>query len=146
MPAHLSLTYVLMPYWDDLLTNQGPSEGIYTSVTGIAPNRIFNVEWRAITDEGNNPVDFEARLYEGIKQFSFIYGTVVSGGSGATVGVQRGTGSQFTQFWCNMVILPRGLQLIFTQYTCGPVTPTATPVCTGVGAYHYWDARGRKPA
>ena len=38
--------YTIFPYWDDLyLVNGG--FGIFTSISGSAPNRIFNIEWRA---------------------------------------------------------------------------------------------------
>ena len=38
--------YTIYPYWDDLtLVNSG--FGIFTSISGNAPNRIFNIEWRA---------------------------------------------------------------------------------------------------
>ena len=38
--------YTIFPYWDDLyLVNSG--FGIFTSISGTAPNRIFNIEWRA---------------------------------------------------------------------------------------------------
>ena len=38
--------YAILPHWDDLYTlNAG--FGIFTSVCGTAPNRIFNIEWRA---------------------------------------------------------------------------------------------------
>ena len=38
--------YTIFPYWDDLyLVNAG--FGIFTSISGTAPNRIFNIEWRA---------------------------------------------------------------------------------------------------
>jgi hypothetical protein len=38
--------YTIYPYWDDLyLVNSG--FGIFTSISGTAPNRIFNIEWRA---------------------------------------------------------------------------------------------------
>ena len=38
--------YSIYPYWDDLyLVNGG--FGIFTSISGTAPNRIFNIEWRA---------------------------------------------------------------------------------------------------
>src|SRR5439155_16209059 len=38
--------YTIYPYWDDLyLVNSG--FGIFTSISGSAPNRIFNIEWRA---------------------------------------------------------------------------------------------------
>src|SRR5206468_514690 len=37
--------YTIMPYWGDLYTlNAG--FGIFTSVSGTPPNRIFNIEWR----------------------------------------------------------------------------------------------------
>lgn len=36
-------------FWDDLYTTDAANgEGIYTSVTGVSPNRIFNVEWRTV--------------------------------------------------------------------------------------------------
>jgi hypothetical protein len=38
--------YSIYPYWDDLyLVNAGFA--IFTSISGTAPNRIFNIEWRA---------------------------------------------------------------------------------------------------
>src|SRR5207247_509090 len=41
-----SHNYTIMPYWGDLYTlNAG--FGIFTSVSGTPPNRIFNIEWRA---------------------------------------------------------------------------------------------------
>jgi hypothetical protein len=46
LPTSTNLGVTFMPHWDDLWTlNAG--EGIYTSVSGIAPNRILNIEWRA---------------------------------------------------------------------------------------------------
>ena len=42
-PTH---NYSIFPHWDDLyLVNSG--FGIFTSISGTAPNRIFNIEWRA---------------------------------------------------------------------------------------------------
>src|SRR5437016_11226356 len=39
---------LIAPYWDDLYTGDiATGQGIFTSVTGTAPNRIFNIEWRA---------------------------------------------------------------------------------------------------
>ena len=42
-----SRTYIVFPYWDDLRTDINSGDGIFTSITGSAPNRIFNIEWRA---------------------------------------------------------------------------------------------------
>ena len=56
--------YTIFPYWDDLyLVNSG--FGIFTSVSGTAPNRIFNIEWRAQYFPGSGSANFELRLYEG---------------------------------------------------------------------------------
>ena len=65
----------ICPYWDDLyLVNSG--FGIFTSVSGTAPNRIFNIEWRAQYFPGSGSANFELRLYEGQCRFDVIYGTV----------------------------------------------------------------------
>ena len=50
--------------------------GIFTSVSGTAPNRIFNIEWRAQYFPGSGSAGFELRLYEGQCRFDVIYGTV----------------------------------------------------------------------
>ena len=66
--------YTIFPYWDDLyLVNSG--FGIFTSVSGTAPNRIFNIEWRAQYFPGSGSANFELRLYEGQSRFDVIYGT-----------------------------------------------------------------------
>src|SRR5437660_7220380 len=117
---------LISPHWDDLLTNSTGS-CIFSSTTGTAPNRIFNLEWRATLFTGGGSVNFELRLYETTGEIDFVYGTVTNSGSSATVGVQRGTGPQVTQFSCNTASLSSGLQLAFTQPTCGTATPTNTP-------------------
>ena len=65
--------YSIYPYWDDLyLVNSG--FGIFTSISGTAPNRIFNIEWRAQYFPGSGSAGFELRLYEGQTRFDVIYG------------------------------------------------------------------------
>ena len=60
----LTHNYTIYPYWDDLyLVNSG--FGIFTSISGTAPNRIFNIEWRAQYFPGSGSANFELRLYEG---------------------------------------------------------------------------------
>jgi plastocyanin len=71
-------------------------------------------------------VDFEVNLYEGQSRFTVTYGTVSGNGVGATIGVQRGTGVQFTQYSCNTASIAAGMQLNFNQVPCGTPTPTAT--------------------
>jgi hypothetical protein len=93
-----SHTYVVLPYWDDLFTvNSG--FGIFTSVSGSAPNRIFNIEWRAQYYPGSGNANFEVRLYEGQSRFDVIYGALTNGNTSATAGVQKV--SDFDQYFCN---------------------------------------------
>ena len=74
LPAVGTHNYTIYPYWDDLyLVNSG--FGIFTSVSGTAPNRIFNIEWRAQYFPGSGNAGFELRLYEGQTRFDVIYGT-----------------------------------------------------------------------
>ena len=84
----LTHDYTIFPYWDDQLTN-GAGEGIFTSVSGSAPDRIFNIEWRTHYFNGSGTANHELRLYEGQSRFDVIYGTVSQGNTGATAGVQR---------------------------------------------------------
>jgi hypothetical protein len=130
-----NLTDLIAPYWDDLCTI-ATGQGVFTSVTGTAPNRIFNIEWRANFGCATGvALNFEVCLHEDTPNFEIIYGrledceTTGCKGSGATVGAQRDTGSHFTQFECNTGGLADGLQLNFV-YASGCASPTPTPAAT----------------
>jgi subtilisin family serine protease len=101
--------------------------GIFTSVTGSAPNRVFNIEWRATYFSGPGDANFEIRLYENSGyRLDYIYGSLGQGGVGANVGVQNGSSGQFTQYSCNNAI-PYGRSVIWTVAICEPtMTPTNT--------------------
>jgi len=133
LPA-TTFDYAIMPLWDDLRTDcQG--QGIFTSVTGTAPNRIFNIEWRVCYLQGIGPDRFEVRLYEGANRFDVIYGPVSLNGGSSTVGTQKDTGSRSTQFSCNTAQITQGMQVSFYQPACSTGTPTsttATPSSTAV--------------
>ena len=127
----------------------GTNLGIFTSVSGSAPNRIFNIEWRAAYYNSgqttNIPLNFEVRLYEGLTDFDVIYGTVSTLGAAndgpLSVGVQKNTG-QYTLVGCD----PTGGQAPpvssgqLYHYALGsgcpsptptpPTTPTPTPTAT----------------
>ncbi len=126
----------VMPYWDDLRTDGTTGEGIFTSVTGSAPNRIFNIEWRACIRTSSSAcsaidTNFEIRFYEGSERIDFVYGTLLQGGSSATVGIQQSTGTggmKFTQYSCNTASVTAGMQLTFQQIACS--APTFTPTST----------------
>jgi hypothetical protein len=117
--------YTIFAHWDDLRTDCVGC-GIFTSTSGTAPNRIFNVEWRTAYNLGGGTANFEVRLYEDQTRFDIVYGIVSQGGSGATVGVQRDEFSQYTQVLCNTSGISQGLMLTFVRQTCGSPTPTPT--------------------
>src|SRR5262249_31282831 len=121
----LTHNYSIMPYWDDLyLVNSG--FGIFTSISGTAPNRIFNIEWRAQYFPGSGSANFELRLYEGQTRFDIIYGQVDNGNTSATAGVQKND-TTFTQYFCNGT---GGAATGGQSYTLGPC-PSPTPTATG---------------
>jgi hypothetical protein len=130
------LGYSIIPHWDDMMT-EGTGNGIFTSVSGSAPNRIFNVEWRTCSWGGAGcgglTYNFEVRLYEAQQRFDIVYGQLGDNGQSATVGVQRDTGQRYTQYECNTGGLSQGLQLTFTMLVCPtptPSSPTATRTAT----------------
>ncbi len=116
-----SMNNLISPHWDDLYTvDAANGQGIFTSVSGIAPNRIFNIEWRAnfCCSSGIPVNDFEIRLYETTNQIEFIYGAVPNLGSSATVGIQQGTGASFLQYSCNSGVLSNGFRILISPATC----------------------------
>src|SRR6476661_4226764 len=134
--------YTILPYWDDLyLVNSG--FGIFTSISGTAPNRIFNIEWRAQYFPGSGNANFVLRLYEGQSRFDVIYGAVDSGTTSATAGVQRDD-TTFVQYFCNgsggaasggqsYILQPCGTPSptpTATATASATATPTATPTAT----------------
>ncbi|HZG51682.1 MAG TPA: lamin tail domain-containing protein, partial [Pyrinomonadaceae bacterium] len=108
-------SYSIVPHFSDL-TIGGAGEGIFTSVSGAAPNRIFNIEWRASAlGKPAGSLNFEIRLYEGQTRFDIIYGSVANNGFDATVGVQRGVNDaagMFTQYECRTGGLRNGQMII----------------------------------
>jgi N-acetylneuraminic acid mutarotase len=123
--------YTIYPYWDDLyLVNSG--FGIFTSVSGSAPNRIFNIEWRAQYFPGSGSAGFELRLYEGQTRFDVIYGTVTNANTSATAGVQKND-TTFTQYFCNGTGGAATGGQSYTLQGCGTPTPTPTATATATG-------------
>lgn len=121
--------FSIMPHWDDIRTDiSSHGTGIFVSVSGVMPNRIFNIEWRTnyVNYLADNRANFEVRLYESGNRFDIIYGTVDQSGAGATIGVQKGNGIQYTQYSCNLDSLQSGLELTFRQYACNEITFTPT--------------------
>ena len=130
---------LITAYWTDLVTSgnndSGAANGIFTSISGTAPNRIFNIEWRT-SDFGatENQNNFEIRLYEGQRRIDLVYGTMTGTDSvNAGVGVQRDTGSQFTSVSCGTTPTA-GTQYTFTiPDTCVPPPPNMVAWWRGDG-------------
>jgi subtilase family serine protease len=109
----------IFPQWQDLRTD-GSGNGVFTSTSGVTPNRIFNIEWRAVYYSGGvstSTVNFEVRLYENQQRFDIVYGNLNGNGNSATVGVQNDT-NNFSQFECSTGVLVNGLQLTFQVPPC----------------------------
>jgi subtilisin family serine protease len=104
---------MVFAFWDDLETTNAPG-GIFTSVSGTAPNRIFNIEWRAECLTSHLPLNFEVRLYEGSTRIDMVYGVLYDTGTNATVGIQQDP-THFILFECNAGGLTNGLQLTYQQ-------------------------------
>jgi uncharacterized delta-60 repeat protein len=132
--------YTILAYWDDLRTDgtscsPGPC-GIFTSVSGITPNRIFNIEWRTTYYSGFGTANFEVRLYEtppigAASQFDVVYGTLSQGTTSATGGVQRNTTeASHTQAFCNGAGLAATGVHRYTLASCGTATATPTRTAT----------------
>jgi hypothetical protein len=137
---------LIAPYWQDLYDADTTSgQGVFTSVSGTAPNRIFNIEFReSFFGVAGPPVlDFEVRLHEDTSNFEIIYGALNGNtGDSANVGTQRDTGSRFTQFQCNPSPSPGelfdGLQLNFVYAAgCSSPTPTPTPTASPIPCDNY---------
>ena len=95
LPSTTLNSYGISPYWDDLYAvNAG--YGIFTSISGTAPDRIFNIEWRNQYYPRSGTANFELRLYEGQSRFDIIYGTLTNANTSVTAGVRRDNTS-FTQ-------------------------------------------------
>jgi hypothetical protein len=129
LPA-TGFTDAIYPHWDDLRTDIPAGTGIFTSTSGVAPNRIFNIEWRAsYYSPSGVTINFEARLYEGQQRVDFIYGNLNGTGGSATVGIQHG--NTFTQYECNAGGLSLGQQLTFQAGSCtsagGQCAPSMSP-------------------
>ena len=124
LPA-AAMGVALFPHWDDLRTNLASGGngdlGIFTSVSGVAPNRIFNIEWRAVYFTGGSPLNFQVRLYEDASKVEYIYATNPGLNNSATVGAQHTT-FPASQYVCSTAGLAANTTLTLTCSN-GPLPP-----------------------
>ena len=124
----------IFAYQTDLRTND-PNNGIFTVVTGTAPNRVFNVEWRTTYFDRTGVAHFEVRFYENQTSFDVVYGVTTDNGASEVSGVQLGAiggPCDATTFSCHTPTLTNGLKVTYQLQPCGPPppTPTASPTPT----------------
>jgi hypothetical protein len=150
-PSYLTgLPYenTIFPLWQDMRTDAtldgcanfpGATCGIFTSVTGSAPNRIFNIEWRTVLywDE-TAPQNFELRLYENDPngRFDVIFGTLTPPfyAERAWVSGIQGDGNMgiYTEDFCVCWPdpPPQNQSRTYTLTPCATPTPTPTATAT----------------
>ena len=143
--------YVIAPYWTDQCTGDCTGVtctgcGIFTSTTGVAPNRAFNIEFRtAYYNSGGTGVrlNYAVRFFEGKTNFDVVYGTInpftPPSPRNLTIGVQKNV-ADFTLVACDATggqaaPVTSGQRLAFTV-DC--LTPAAfsRKFHTGVGAFN----------
>src|SRR5262249_33520112 len=136
-PNQCPYDFTIFPNWSDYRTdivgegcaNFASGCGVFTSVSGSAPNRIFNIEWRAVYfADHTQTANFELRLYENDpdKRFDIIFGDVQPGSDELFVSGVQGAAGAFTQDFCDFNPPSPGSR----TYTCG-AAPTPTPTPTG---------------
>jgi hypothetical protein len=137
--------FTIFGLWEDQLTfasNPGCAAfpggtcGIFTSVSGSEPNRIFNIEWRTVLfNDTNAPQNHEIRLYENDpnQRFDVIIGTLTPQNADQmwVSGVQ-GANLVFTQDFCIPAggSPPTNVSRAYEIQPCTSPTPTPTPSVT----------------
>ena len=138
-PHNCAYDYTIFALWGEWSTTPSAPGcstwangcGIFTSISGSAPNRVFNIEWHAVRRENDAlTANFEVRLYENDpnKRFDVIYGVIEPypwSPNLYTAGVQGSTGF-FSQDFCN-VPPPQNVSSTYTMLPCATPIPTATP-------------------
>jgi len=150
LPAdgNCSFAYTIFPYWAPFRTDMAQPGcsvwangcGIFTSVSGTSPNRIFNIEWHALVSYlSNTAYDFEVRLYENEpnQRFDVIYGAATARFPLFWVGGVQGPPGFFTEDFCETGVSPprANVSRTYTFVPCASPTPTATPTATATATF-----------
>jgi hypothetical protein len=133
--------HVTLATLDGCSSFPGGTCGIFTSVTGSAPNRIFNIEWRTVLYwDTAAPQNFEVRLYENDQngRFDVVFGTLTPPIIGplerAWVSGVQGDGNLgfYTEDFCICWPdpPPQNESRTYTLTPCATPTPTPTPTAT----------------
>jgi hypothetical protein len=137
IPNNCPYDFTIFALWHEWYTGNGTGCstwasgcGVFTSISGTAPNRIFNIEWRVVRRlDDSQTGNFEVRLYENDpnKRFDVIYGVSEGVDNYYGAGVQ-GPVEFFTPDFCNGPV-PQNRVHSYQLEPCGTpsVTPTLTP-------------------
>ena len=148
-PNQCPYDYTIFSVWEDQRTDFGLSGcsafpggncGIFTSVSGSAPNRIFNIEWRTVLFNDNNATqNHEVRLYEDPTannlRFDVVIGTLNTPNADQSwvSGVQGNSGAGFfTQDFCIPAggSPPSNVSRTYEIPPCAAPTPSPTATVT----------------
>ena len=82
---------VIAPFWDDFtITNEGITDKVSYVTTGIAPNRVFTIEYFSVTRYSTTDyTDFQVKLYETSNSIEFHYGTNSLSTGSASIGIEN---------------------------------------------------------
>ena len=119
--------------WTELCIGYyGQPCGIYSLMSGSAPNRLFVIQRLGRWAGSNHElVNFEIQLHEGSGLLDFVYGGIMFGYI-TSLGVQDGTG-RFTSYSCNETHTLYYTAIHWTPVysgSCPASTPTNTPTPT----------------
>ncbi|MGW4231594.1 S8 family serine peptidase [Streptomyces sp. NPDC004980] len=109
----------LYPLWDNMTVDA--SAGVYTAVTGNAPNRSVVVEWRdALVVTGSHRTTFSVVIGED-GSVAYHYRSVPGGGSTATIGLENAAGTDALLYSFNEAAVTDGTVLTFAAAGRGVV-------------------------
>jgi hypothetical protein len=139
----------LYPFWDDLDINPATTAnaGVYTRTDGVAPNRIFTIEWYNaghFADVANQVITFQIRLFENGNRIQYKYFDTIFGGSqaafnngaSATVGLEGPLPAPrpFTLVGFNTMSVMSGQCIEFVQpAACNPIAGPTLNLNTTTG-------------
>jgi hypothetical protein len=95
LPAPLEVSYLVAPFWDDLLPVPNTGQNVFYAVTGQSPNRKLVVEWRDVSRASGcqdlaAQVTFQVVFGEGSPDVQFNYLKTAFGGPPACAAGDHG--------------------------------------------------------
>lgn len=122
-------------HWDDWVVDS--QARIATRISGVAPNRQWVVEWRNVHLWGNTAAraTFEV-IFSESGEITFVYADIdaanaLERGSGATVGIENGSGTIGFQYLHQEARLASGQGITFQPSSPGHGTISGAVTCQG---------------